>query len=234
MARAPTGREWGLGELLRRLATIDGLDRMRYTTSHPRDMDDALIAAHRDLPELMPYLHLPVQAGSDRILKAMNRKHTAAEYVNLVGRIRAARPDIALSGDFIVGFPGETDADFEDTMRLVREVRYASAFTFKYSIRPGTPGADMDDQVDEAVKTERLARLQDLINEQTRAFGRECVGKVVDLLLEKPGRNTGQLIGRSPWLQPVIVDAKLGEIGDIVRVRITQPGTTGLYAELAE
>jgi tRNA-2-methylthio-N6-dimethylallyladenosine synthase len=228
------GREWGLGELVRRLATIDGIDRIRYTTSHPRDMDDALIAAHRDLPELMPYLHLPVQAGSDRILKAMNRRHTAAEYVNLVGRIRAARPDIALSGDFIVGFPGETDADFEDTMRLVREVRYASAFTFKYSIRPGTPGADMDDQVDEAVKTERLARLQDLINEQTRAFGRECVGKVVDLLLEKPGRNTGQLIGRSPWLQPVIVDAKLGEIGDIVRVRITQPGTTGLYAEPAE
>lgn len=228
------GREWGLGELVRRLATIKGIDRIRYTTSHPRDMDDVLIEAHRDLPELMPYLHLPVQSGSDRILKAMNRRHTAAEYVKLVERIRAARPDIALSGDFIVGFPGETDADFEDTMRLVREVRYASAFTFKYSIRPGTPGAGMDDQVDEAVKTERLARLQDLINEQTRAFGRECVGKVVDLLLEKPGRNTDQLIGRSPWLQPVIVDAKLGEIGDIVRVRITQPGTTGLYAEVVE
>ncbi|MCC0035184.1 MAG: tRNA (N6-isopentenyl adenosine(37)-C2)-methylthiotransferase MiaB [Hoeflea sp.] len=228
------GREWGLGELVRRLATIKGIDRIRYTTSHPRDMDDALIEAHRDLPELMPYLHLPVQSGSDRILKAMNRRHTAAEYVKLVERIRAARPDIALSGDFIVGFPGETDADFEDTMRLVREVKYASAFTFKYSIRPGTPGADMEDQVDEAVKTERLARLQDLINQQTRAFGRECVGKVVDLLLEKPGRNTDQLIGRSPWLQPVIVDAKLGEIGDIVRVRITQPGTTGLFAELVE
>ncbi len=228
------GREWGLGELVRRLATIKGIDRIRYTTSHPRDMDDALIAAHRDLPELMPYLHLPVQSGSDRILKAMNRRHTAAEYVKLVERIRAARPDIALSGDFIVGFPGETDADFEDTMQLVREVKYASAFTFKYSIRPGTPGAGMDDQVDEAVKTERLAQLQDLINQQTRAFGRECVGKVVDLLLEKPGRNTDQLIGRSPWLQPVIVDAKLGEIGDIVRVRITQPGTTGLFAELVE
>jgi len=228
------GREWGLGELVRRLAAIEGIERIRYTTSHPRDMDDALIEAHRDLPKLMPYLHLPVQSGSDRILKAMNRRHTAAEYVKLVERIRAARPDIALSGDFIVGFPGETDADFEDTMRLVREVRYASAFTFKYSIRPGTPGADMDDQVDEAVKTERLARLQDLINEQTRAFGRECVGKVVDLLLEKPGRNTDQLIGRSPWLQPVIVDAKLGKIGDIVRVRITQPGTTGLFAEPVE
>ena len=232
--RGADGREWGLGELVRRLATIKGIDRIRYTTSHPRDMDDALIAAHRDLPELMPYLHLPVQSGSDRILKAMNRRHTAAEYVKLVERIRAARPDIALSGDFIVGFPGETDQDFEDTMQLVREVKYASAFTFKYSIRPGTPGAGMEDQVDEAVKTERLARLQDLINQQTRAFGRECVGKVVDLLLEKPGRNTGQLIGRSPWLQPVIVDAKLGEIGDIVRVRITQPGTTGLFAELVE
>ena len=232
--KAADGREWGLGELVRRLATIDGIDRIRYTTSHPRDMDDALIEAHRDLPELMPYLHLPVQSGSDRILKAMNRRHTAADYVRLVERIRVARPDIALSGDFIVGFPGETDAEFEDTMRLVREVNYASAFTFKYSIRPGTPGADMHDQVDEAVKTERLARLQDLVSRQTHAFGRECVGKVVDLLLEKPGRNTDQLIGRSPWLQPVIVDAKLGEIGDIVRVRITQPGTTGLFAESAE
>ena len=228
------GREWGLGELVRRLAEIDGLERIRYTTSHPRDMDDALIAAHRDLPQLMPYLHLPVQSGSDRILKAMNRRHTAADYLRLVERIRAARPDIALSGDFIVGFPGETDADFEDTMRLIREVRYAAAFSFKYSIRPGTPGADMDDQVDEAVKTERLARLQDLLNEQTRAFGRDCVGRTVDLLLEKQGRNTGQLVGRSPWLQPVIVDAKAGEIGDIVRVRITQPGTASLFAELVE
>ena len=228
------GREWGLGELVRRLAEIDGLERIRYTTSHPRDMDDALIEAHRDLPELMPYLHLPVQSGSDRILKAMNRRHTAEDYLRLVERIRSARPDIALSGDFIVGFPGETDADFEDTMRLVREVSYASAFTFKYSIRPGTPGAGMDNQVDEAVKTERLARLQDLINRQTRDFGRQCVGKTVDLLLEKPGRNTGQIVGRSPWLQPVIVDAKVGEIGDIVRVRITQPGTTSLFAEPVE
>jgi len=227
-------REWGLGELIRRLATIDGIDRIRYTTSHPRDMDDALIEAHRDLPELMPYLHLPVQSGSNRILKAMNRRHTAEDYLRLVERIRAARPDIALSGDFIVGFPGETDADFEDTMRLIGQVNYAAAFSFKYSIRPGTPGADMEDQVDEAVKSERLTRLQDLLAEQTRAFGRECVGKVVDLLLEKPGRNTGQLIGRSPWLQPVIVDAKLGEIGDIVRVRITQPGTGSLFAEVVE
>ena len=228
------GREWGLGELVRRLAEIDGLDRIRYTTSHPRDMDDALIAAHRDLPELMPYLHLPVQSGSDRILKAMNRRHTAEDYLRLVERIRVARPDIALSGDFIVGFPGETDADFEDTMRLIAEVNYAAAFSFKYSIRPGTPGAEMGDQVDEAVKSERLLRLQELLNQQTRAFGKECVGKTVDLLLEKPGRNTGQIVGRSPWLQPVIVDAKLGEIGDIVRVRITQPGTTSLFAEPVE
>ncbi|MCY0093092.1 tRNA (N6-isopentenyl adenosine(37)-C2)-methylthiotransferase MiaB [Hoeflea ulvae] len=228
------GREWGLGELLRRLATIDGIDRLRYTTSHPRDMDDALIAAHGDLPELMPYLHLPVQSGSDRILKAMNRRHTGADYRRLVDRIRAARPDIALSGDFIVGFPGETDADFEDTMQLIRDVRYAAAFSFKYSIRPGTPGAGMDNQVDEAVKTERLLRLQELLSQQTREFGQQCVGKTVELLLEKPGRNTDQIVGRSPWLQPVIVDAKLGKIGDIVKVRITQPGTSSLFAEPVE
>lgn len=225
------GREWGLGELVRRLAEIEGLDRIRYTTSHPRDMDDALIDAHRDLPQLMPYLHLPVQSGSDRILKAMNRRHTAEDYIRLVEKIRKARPDIALSGDFIVGFPGETDADFEDTLRLIRDVEYAAAFSFKYSIRPGTPGAGMDGQVDEAVKSARLAELQALISEQTRAFGRGCIGKTVDLLLEKPGRNTGQLVGRSPWLQPVIVDAKAGQIGDIVSVRIMQTGTNSLFAE---
>ncbi|MCY0149460.1 tRNA (N6-isopentenyl adenosine(37)-C2)-methylthiotransferase MiaB [Hoeflea sp. G2-23] len=228
------GREWGLGELVRRLAEIDGLVRIRYTTSHPRDMDDSLIAAHRDLPELMPYLHLPVQSGSDAILKAMNRRHTADEYVRLVERIRAARPDIALSGDFIVGFPGETDADFENTMDLIREVNYAAAFSFKYSIRPGTPGAGMEDQVAEAVKTERLARLQALLSEQTRAFGRQCMGKTVDLLLEKPGRNTHQIVGRSPWLQPVIVDAKAGKIGDIVSVRITETDSSSLFAERVE
>jgi tRNA-2-methylthio-N6-dimethylallyladenosine synthase len=232
--RGGDDREWGLGELVRRLAAVEGLDRIRYTTSHPRDMDDALIAAHRDLPELMPYLHLPVQSGSDRILKAMNRRHTAEDYVRLVEKIRAARPDIALSGDFIVGFPGETDDDFEDTMRLIREVNYAAAFSFKYSIRPGTPGADMEGQVNEAVKTERLARLQALISEQTRAFGRACVGRTVDLLLEKPGRNSGQLVGRSPWLQPVIVDANAGKIGDIVPVRIRQTGPNSLFAETVE
>ncbi|PWW00172.1 tRNA-i(6)A37 thiotransferase enzyme MiaB [Hoeflea marina] len=223
-------REWGLGELLRRLATIPGVDRLRYTTSHPRDMDDALIQAHRDLPELMPYLHLPVQSGSDRILKAMNRRHTAADYIRLVERIRSVNPDIALSGDFIVGFPGETDEDFQDTMRLIGTVFYAQAFSFKYSRRPGTPGADLDGQVDEAVKSERLERLQTLLFSQQRAFAAACVGREIDLLIEKPGRNTDQMVGRSPWLQPVIVDAKAGKIGDIVRVRITETGSNSLYA----
>ncbi len=225
------GREWGLGELLFRLAEVPGIERLRYTTSHPRDMDDALIAAHRDLPQLMPYLHLPVQAGSDRILKAMNRRHTADDYLRLIDRIRAARPDIAMSGDFIVGFPGETDADFEETMRIVREVGYAQAFSFKYSPRPGTPGADMEDQVPEAVKDARLKRLQALLTEQQRSFAQSLVGTTIDLLLEKPGREAGQLVGRSPWLQPVIVDEEAGEIGDIVEVRITRAGSNSLFAD---
>ena len=226
----PDGREWGLGELLTRLADIPGIARLRYTTSHPRDMDDALIAAHRDLPALMPYLHLPVQSGSDRILKLMNRRHTGADYLRLVGRIRAANPDIALSGDFIVGFPGETDADFEATMQLIRDVRYAAAYSFKYSPRPGTPGADMDDHVPEAVKDARLQALQALLNEQQAEFVAALKGQEVEILLEKTGKEPGQLVGRSPWLQPVIVDAKAGEIGDIVTVRITGTGYT-LYAE---
>ncbi len=225
------GREWGLGELLRRLALVEGLDRLRYTTSHPRDMDDGLIEAHRDLPQLMPYLHLPVQSGSDRILKAMNRRHTAAEYLRLVERIRAANPDLALSGDFIVGFPGETEEDFEDTMRLVETVGYAQAFSFKYSPRPGTPGADLDGHLPEEIKTERLLRLQDLLFRQQREFAQRCVGREIDLLLEKPGREQGQLIGRSPWLQPVIVGANPEEIGDIIRVRITQAGPNSLFAD---
>ena len=228
---AADGREWGLGELLHRLAEIDGLERLRYTTSHPRDMDDALIEAHRDLDKLMPYLHLPVQAGSDRILKAMNRRHTAADYRLLVDRIRAARPDIALSGDFIVGFPGETEADFADTLRLVEEIGYAQAFSFKYSPRPGTPGADLTDQVPETEKSDRLERLQILLRQQQQSFAEACVGKTIDLLLEKPGRLAGQLIGRSPWLQPVIVDAKPSQIGDIVGVRITKTGSNSLFAE---
>ncbi|MCO5082116.1 MAG: tRNA (N6-isopentenyl adenosine(37)-C2)-methylthiotransferase MiaB [Rhizobiaceae bacterium] len=227
----PDGREWGLGRLLFALAEIPGIARLRYTTSHPRDMDDALIEAHRDLPTLMPYLHLPVQAGSDRILKAMNRKHTAADYLKLMERIRSVRPDMALSGDFIVGFPGETDADFEATLALVREVVYAQAFSFKYSQRPGTPGADLPDQVEERVKDERLQRLQALLVEQQQAFVTGMVGKEIDLLIDKPGRQAGQKVGRSPWLQPVIVDETAGEIGDIVPVRITSAGFNSLHAE---
>jgi len=227
------GAEWGLGRLLFRLAEIPGIARLRYTTSHPRDMDDELIAAHRDLETLMPYLHLPVQAGSDRVLKAMNRRHKASDYLKLIERIRAARPDIALSGDFIVGFPGETDADFEDTMRLARAVGYASAFSFKYSPRPGTPGADMGDQVPEAVKDGRLRRLQALLVEQQQAFTVSMVGRTMPTLIEKPGRQAGQKIGRSPWLQTVIVDEKAGGIGDIIDVRITEAGFNSLHAEPA-
>jgi len=227
----PDGAEWSLGDLLCRLADIEGLARLRYTTSHPRDMDDKLIAAHRDLPKLMPYLHLPVQSGSDRILKAMNRRHTAADYIALIERIRAVQPDLAISGDFIVGFPGETDQDFEDTMRLIEAVGYAQAFSFKYSIRPGTPGAEMDGHVEESVKAERLERLQALLFRQQREFAKGCIGKEIDLLLEKPGRMPGQLVGRSPWLQPVNVDAKTSEIGDIIRVRITDAGPNSLFAE---
>jgi tRNA-2-methylthio-N6-dimethylallyladenosine synthase len=231
--RGGNGEEWGLGRLLFRLAEIPGLARLRYTTSHPRDMDDELIAAHRDLPSLMPYLHLPVQSGSDRILKLMNRRHTARDYLALLDRIRAARPDIALSGDFIVGFPGETEADFEATMELVRQVNYASAFSFKYSPRPGTPGADMPDHVPETIKDERLQRLQALLLKQQQDFGLSLVGSTIDTLIEKPGRQAGQKVGRSPWLQPVIVDEKAGEIGDIIQVRITKTGYNSLFAELA-
>jgi tRNA-2-methylthio-N6-dimethylallyladenosine synthase len=227
------GQEWGLGRLLFRLAEIPGLARLRYTTSHPRDMDDELIAAHRDLPALMPYLHLPVQSGSDRILKAMNRRHTARDYLALIERIRAARPDIAMSGDFIVGFPGETEEDFEATLKLVREVGYASAFTFKYSTRPGTPGAEMDGHLSETMKDERLQRLQALINDQQQNFIASLVGRTVSTLIEKPGRRPGQILGRSPWLNPVIVDDKAGGIGDIIDVRITKTGPNSLFAELA-
>jgi tRNA-2-methylthio-N6-dimethylallyladenosine synthase len=233
-ATGPGGSQWSLGDLLYRLAEIPGLARLRYTTSHPRDMDDRLIEAHRDLRTLMPYLHLPVQSGSDRILKAMNRRHTAIEYLRLIERIRTARPDIAISGDFIVGFPGEMDADFDDTMRLVEDVGYAQAFSFKYSTRPGTPGADLPDHVSEEVKAARLERLQALLLKQQTEFAKSCVGKVIDLLLEKPGRMPGQVIGRSPWLQSVNVDAKTSQIGDIIPVRIIATGPNSLFAEPAE
>ena len=230
----PDGGEWGLAELLYRLAEIPGLARLRYTTSHPRDMDDRLIAAHSDLRILMPYLHLPVQSGSDRILKAMNRRHTGDEYIRLVEKIRMARPDIAMSGDFIVGFPGETDRDFEDTLSIVETVKYAQAFSFKYSTRPGTPGADLGDQVLEDVKSERLERLQALLLKQQQEFAQSLVGKTVDVLLEKPGRMPEQLIGRSPWLQSVNLDANALKIGDIIHVRITATGPNSLFAEVAD
>jgi tRNA-2-methylthio-N6-dimethylallyladenosine synthase len=227
------GRSVGLGELAYRLAEIPGVERLRYTTSHPRDMDDALIAAHRDLDILMPYLHLPVQSGSDRILKAMNRRHNAAEYLRLIDRIKLARPDMALSGDFIVGFPGETDADFEDTLRIIAEVGYASAYSFKYSTRPGTPGAGLPDQVPEEVKSERLQRLQDLVNRQTTAFHAACVGKVLPVLIERPGRMPGQVGGRSPYLQAVHLEGSSDLIGAIHQVEIVGTSTNSLVGRLA-
>ena len=217
----PDGKEWGLGRLLHHLAGIEGVKRLRYITSHPRDMADDLIEAHRDLPQLMPYLHLPVQSGSDRILKAMNRRHTAQDYLRLIDRIKASRPDIALSGDFIVGFPGETDADFEATMQIVRDTGYAAAYSFKYSPRPGTPAAEMDNHVPVKVMDERLQALQSLILDQQNAFNASKVGTSMDVLIEKPGKHAGQMMGRSPWLQPVILDETVTEIGDTVPVRIT-------------
>ncbi|HEY8594098.1 MAG TPA: tRNA (N6-isopentenyl adenosine(37)-C2)-methylthiotransferase MiaB [Devosiaceae bacterium] len=226
------GEPVGLGALLFRLAELDGLARLRYTTSHPRDMDDELIAAHRDLDMLMPYLHLPVQAGSDRILKAMNRGHTRDEYMRLIERIRLARPDIAMSGDFIVGFPGETEQDFVQTLEIVREVGYASAFSFKYSPRPGTPGASRDEQVAEEVKVERLARLQQAIGTSQQAFNAGCVGKVLPLLLERPGRLPGQLAGRSPYLQAVHLEAPAELIGSVRPVRILSVGKNSLLGEI--
>ena len=226
------GRVVGLGELCHRLAEIPGIARIRYTTSHPLDMGDDLIEAHRDLDALMPYLHLPVQSGSDRILKAMNRRHTRAEYMRVIERIREARPDMALSGDFIVGFPGETEADFADTLAIARDVGYASAFTFKYSSRPGTPGATMDEQVDEAVKVERLARLNAQIAAQTQAFAESCVGRVLDVLIDKPGRNAGQVGGRSPYLQAVHMDGPARLIGQIVPVEIVARGNNSLAGKI--
>jgi tRNA-2-methylthio-N6-dimethylallyladenosine synthase len=224
----------GLAGLARRLAEIPGVDRIRYTTSHPRDMDDTLIAAHGDLDALMPYLHLPVQSGSDKILKAMNRAHTAESYVRLIEKIRASRADMAISGDFIVGFPGERDSDFEATLQLVRDVNYASAFTFKYSRRPGTPAAAMPGQVAEEVKDERLARLNALLDEQARAFNQSQVGRILPVLFERPGRHEGQLIGRSPYLQAVHAIAPPHMIGLIVPVRIEAAARMSLSGVLAE
>ena len=227
------GGTWGLARLIRRLAEIDGLERIRFTTSHPNDMEDDLIAAHGDCAKLMPYLHLPVQSGSDRILKAMNRKHTAEGYLRLIARLRAARPDLALSGDFIVGFPGETEADFEATMRLVEEVRYAQAYSFKYSPRPGTAAAERAG-VDPEIATERLHRLQALLTRQQREAQDAMVGRETHVLFEKPGREPGQLVGKSEHLMAVHADAPQDMIGRIARVRVIDARTNSLRAEVVD
>ena len=227
----PDGEAWSLARLIRKLATIKGLDRIRYTTSHPRDMRNDLIEAHRDIQALMPYLHLPVQSGSDRILQAMNRQHTRDDYMHLVDRIRAARPDLALSSDFIVGFPGETDKDFADTMKLARDVGYASHFSFKYSPRPGTPAATQK-QIAEDVKSARLEELQTLLFAQQRNFNESCEGKTMDVLFEKKGRHGHQAIGRSPFLQPVHAEDADHLLGQIVRVKIEKMFPNSLAARL--
>jgi tRNA-2-methylthio-N6-dimethylallyladenosine synthase len=228
----PDGETWSLARLLHELAEIDGIERLRYTTSHPRDMGDDLIAAHGEIEKLMPYLHLPVQSGSDRILAAMNRQHSAREYLDLVARIRAVRPDIAFSSDFIVGFPGETDKDFDATLALMREVGYAAAFSFKYSPRPGTPASASAKQIPDAVKSERLQILQALLIEQQTAFNRSCAGRQISVLFDRPGRKPGQVLGRSPWLQPVHVENAVELIGRIRDVRIESASANSLKGAL--
>jgi len=230
----PDGRACSLAQLLERVAAIEGIERLRYTTSHPGDMDEELIAAHRDLKKLMPQLHLPVQSGSDRVLAAMNRRHTRDDYLATVERLRAARPDMALTSDFIVGFPGESEEDFAATLALIGQVGFSGAFSFKYSPRPGTPGATMADQIDEGVKSERLHRLQAAIEAAQQAFNRCCVGRTVDVLFEKPGRYHGQLVGRSPYLQPVQVSAPASLIGDIAAVTIIEVSSNSLFGTLAQ
>jgi tRNA-2-methylthio-N6-dimethylallyladenosine synthase len=228
------GHPDGLGGLIAQLAGIDGIERLRYTTSYPADIDDGLIAAHRDVAELMPFLHLPVQSGSDRVLKAMNRRHSAGDYLDIVGRLRRARPDIALSSDFIVGFPGESDADFEDTLSLIRDVGFVQAYSFKYSPRPGTPAAEAEVQVEETVKDRRLARLQDLLNDQQRDFNQSCVGRVMPVLLDRPGRRPGQMVGRSPYMQPVHVTAPDDLFGHIIDLKIDGASGNSLGATIID
>jgi tRNA-2-methylthio-N6-dimethylallyladenosine synthase len=225
------GRGQGFDGLIRALDRLPGLARIRYTTSHPNDMTEGLIAAHGEVEKLMPFLHLPVQSGSDRILKAMNRSHDSTSYLRLLERVRAVRPDIALSGDFIVGFPGESDADFEATLNLVREVGYAQAYSFKYSARPGTPAAEMDDAVPAAVMDERLQRLQAQINADQIAFNQASVGHVTDILLEREGRHAGQLVGKTPWLQSVHVEAAGAAIGDMLQVELLSAGPNSLAGQ---
>lgn len=226
------GKSWGLARLILALAELPGLHRLRYTTSHPSDMDEALIAAHRDVPALMPFLHLPVQSGSDRMLDAMNRRHNVVDYRRIIDQLRAARPDIALSSDFIVGFPGESDADFAATLALIRDVGFAQAYSFKYSARPGTPAAQMTDQVSEDVKSARLQILQDLLDGQRRAFNQSCAGRVLPVLFERPGRYPGQLVGRSPYLQGVHAEIPARYQGMVLPVRITGIDTNSLAGEV--
>jgi len=228
---APAGGDWGLGRLVRALAELPGLARIRYTTSHPRDVDDELVDAHRDVAALMPFLHLPVQSGSDRVLAAMNRRHTAADYLRTLERLRRARPEIAFSSDFIVGYPGESERDFEATLALVREVGFAQSFSFKYSPRAGTPAAVEADQVPDELKSERLARLQELLEAQRRAFNRGQIGRTLEVLLERPGRHPGQLVGRSPYLQPVHLLAPARLVGAIVPARIVGAEPNSLAGE---
>jgi tRNA-2-methylthio-N6-dimethylallyladenosine synthase len=231
--RAPDGAFAPLASLISHVAEVPGIARIRYTTSHPGDMDARLIEAHRDEPRLMPFLHLPVQSGSDRILAAMNRSHTRAGYIALVAEIRGARPDIALSSDFIAGFPGESEEDFAATLDLIEKIDFANAFSFKYSPRAGTPAAELQDQIPESVKSDRLARLQTLLDEQRRTFNRKMAGRTLDVLLEKPGRHAGQIVGKSPYLQPVQIEGSLGRIGEIVRAEIVSAGANSLFGRLS-
>lgn len=224
----PDGRDWSLARLIRALAELEGLQRLRYTTSHPKDMSDDLIDAHRDEPRLMPYLHLPFQAGSDRILAAMNRKHTAADYRRLIDKIRAARSDIALSTDIIVGFPGETEGEFLDTLKLVEDIGFAQAFSFKYSPRPGTPAAKLEEQLPDEIKSERLQRLQYLLSTQTSRFNDSCIGRIIPVLFERLGRHAGQIVGRSPYLQPVHATGARELLGRIIPVEISGAGPNSL------
>ena len=231
--QGPDGRPWSLAQLFECIARLPGIARLRYTTSHPCDMDASLIAAHRDLPSLMPFLHVPAQSGSDRVLARMNRRHGRADYLGMLSRLRHARPDMAFSSDFIVGFPGESEEDFAATLSLIEEVGYASAFSFKYSARPGTPAAEMPDQISEEVKAERLQRLQAAINRYARAFNAGCRGRTFEVLFEKPGRYAGQIVGRSPYLQPVQVTAAQSWIGKVAGVRIIEVGANSLFGVLA-
>ena len=228
------GQSQGLDGLIRALDKINGLERIRYTTSHPNDMTEGLIAAHAEVPKLMPYLHLPVQSGSSDILKAMNRSHTREGYLDIIRRVRDARPDIALSGDFIVGFPGETDNDFEDTLSIVRETNYSQAFSFKYSPRPGTPAAGMEDQVLRGVMDERLQQLQALLNEQQHDFNKSQVGRTTDILLERKGKLDGQFVGKTPWLTSVHLIAPNLSIGDMVTVDLESAGPNSLAGRMTE